>query len=98
MFAAALGWIGTIGTIGAYLMLSRGHWHATSLRYCALNVLGGMLCAAGSAAYGAWPSVFANLIWSGAALHTAWLVLLERREAVNPARDETPHTGALVSA
>ena len=57
MIAAAMGWIGTFGTIGAYVMLSRGSWHSSSLRYAALNGIGGLLGAAASAAYGAWPSV-----------------------------------------
>ena len=40
MIAAAMGWIGTFGTIGAYVMLSRGSWHSASLRYAALNGVG----------------------------------------------------------
>lgn len=98
MLAAALGWIGTIGTIGAYLMLTRGHWHAASLRYSAMNVIGGLLCAAGSAAYGAWPSVTANLVWAGAALHSAWPVLRARRESSIRLRDEAGPNRTLISA
>jgi hypothetical protein len=79
MFAAAMGWIGTVGTIGAYLMLSRGHWHSTSVRYGLLNMLGGVLGAGGSAAYGAWPSVASNLIWSGVALQSVLVTLRSRR-------------------
>jgi hypothetical protein len=79
MLAAVMGWIGTFGTIGAYVMLSRGHWHATSLRYATLNGVGGLLGATASAAYGAWPSVASNLIWSGVALHSAIVVLRHRR-------------------
>ena len=64
VIAAAMGWIGTVGTIGAYVMLSRGRWHSASLRYAALNGIGGLLAAGASAAYGAWPSVASNLLWS----------------------------------
>lgn len=71
MTAAAMGWIGTVGTIGAYLMLSRGRWNSTSLRYAALNGIGGVLGAGASMAYGAWPSVTSNLLWSCVALHSA---------------------------
>jgi len=81
MLAAAMGWIGTMGTIGAYVMLSRGHWHSASLRYAALNGLGGLLCGTASAAYGAWPSVASNLVWSAVALHSALTTVLERRRA-----------------
>ena len=79
MFTAVMGWIGTVGTIGAYVMLSRGRWNATSIRYGVLNLLGGLLGATGSAAYGAWPSVASNLIWSGVALHSIVATLLTRR-------------------
>jgi hypothetical protein len=81
MIAAALGWVGTVGTIGAYVLLSRGHWHATSLRYAALNGVGGLLGAAGSSIYGAWPSVASNLLWSGVAAHSMLLTYQERRAA-----------------
>ena len=70
VIAAAMGWIGTVGTIGAYVMLSRGHWHSASLRYAALNGAGGLLCGAASAAYGAWPSVASNVRVVGASPST----------------------------
>jgi hypothetical protein len=79
MIAAAMGWIGTLGTISAYLMLSRGRWSSASFRYSAINGVGGLLCAAGAAAYGAWPSAFANLLWSVVAAHTMVMTVLERR-------------------
>ena len=79
MVAAVMGWIGTLGTMGAYVMLSRGRWHSASLRYAALNVVGGILCGLASAAYGAWPSVASNLVWSLVALHSAASTLLARR-------------------
>ena len=81
MIAAALGWVGTIGTISAYVLLSRGHWHATSLRYAALNAVAGFLGAAGSTMYGAWPSVASNLLWSCIAVHSMLLTHGERRAA-----------------
>ena len=79
MIAAAMGWIGTVGTIGAYVMLSRGHWHSASLRYSVLNGVGGILCAAASAAYGAWPSAASNVLWSVVALHSVVVTLRARR-------------------
>ena len=81
MIAAAMGWIGTIGSISAYVLLSRGRWHATSLRYSALNGVAGVLAASASAVYGAWPSVASNLLWSLIAAHCAWSTLRERRAA-----------------
>ena len=80
MIAAAMGWIGTLGTISAYVMLSRGYVTAGSVRYGVLNLLGGLLGAAGSTAYGAWPSVASNLIWAGVALQSVLVTLHARRE------------------
>ena len=92
MIAAAMGWIGTLGTIGAYVMLSRGYVTGGSVRYGVLNLIGGLLGAAGSTAYGAWPSVASNLIWSGVALQSVLVTLRARRELeLAPVRTlETP--------
>ena len=81
MIAAVLGWVGTAGTFGAYVLLSRGLWHATSLRYAALNGVAGLLGAVGSSLYGAWPSVVSNLLWSGVAAHSVVLTYRERRRS-----------------
>ncbi len=81
MIAAALGWVGTVGTFGAYVLLSRGLWHATSIRYAALNGVAGLFGAIGSSLYGAWPSVVSNLLWSGVAAHSIVWTYRERRGA-----------------
>jgi hypothetical protein len=90
MIAAAMGWIGTFGTMGAYVMLSRGRWHSSSLRYAALNGVGGFLGAAASAVYEAWPSVASNLIWSCVALHSAVGTLNDRRHRRIAAFEQLP--------
>lgn len=103
MIAAALGWIGTIGTIGAYVLLTRGTLGATSIRYSVMNGLGGLLGAAGSSAVGAWPSVVSNLLWSGIAVQTIVLTLrARRRDRLAPvvelrelAADPEPPTGPI---
>ena len=79
MIAATMGWIGTVGTISAYVLLSRGRWSHASLRYSAINGVGGLLCAGASAAYGAWPSVTSNLLWSLIAAQSIVATLRERR-------------------
>jgi hypothetical protein len=81
MIAAVLGWVGTVGTFGAYVLLSRGLWHATSLRYAALNGVAGLLGAVGSSLYGAWPSVVSNLLWSCVAAQSLVSTYRERRGA-----------------
>ena len=97
MIAAALGWVGTVGTFGAYVLLSRGLWHATSVRYAALNGVAGLLGAIGSSLYGAWPSVVSNMLWSGVAAHSIVMICRERRGArwaapADPSTDPEPRT------
>ena len=79
MIASAMGWIGTVGTISAYVLLSRGRWSPASLRYSAINGVGGLMCAGASAAYGAWPSVTSNLLWAVIAAQSVTATLRERR-------------------
>lgn len=82
MIALAMGWLGTLGSVWAYVLLSRGQWHATSLRYSALNGLAGILGGCASAAYGAWPSVAANVVWTAIAVRSGLVTLRERRSRV----------------
>lgn len=98
MIAAVLGWVGTVGTFGAYVLLSRGLWHATSIRYAALNGVAGLLGAMGSSLYGAWPSVVSNALWSGVAAVSIVSTYRERRGArsagpAEPSTDPEPRTG-----
>jgi hypothetical protein len=79
MIASAMGWIGTVGTISAYVLLSRGRWSSASLRYSVINGVGGLLCAGASAAYGAWPSATSNILWSVIAAQSVIATLRERR-------------------
>jgi hypothetical protein len=90
MIALAMGWIGTVGSIAAYVLLSRGTWSATSLRYSALNGLAGIVAGCASAAYGAWPSVGSNLLWTGIAAHSALTTLRTRRRAHLSAVETAP--------
>ena len=79
MLASAMGWIGTTGSICAYLLLSRGQWDATSLRYSLLNLVAGVLAGSASALYGAWPSVGSNVLWCAIAVHSVVTTLRRRR-------------------
>jgi hypothetical protein len=79
MIAAVMGWVGTFGSISAYVLLSQGRWQATSLRYSVLNGVAGVLGGVASAVYGAWPSVAANVVWTFIALHSAVATVRERR-------------------
>jgi len=93
MIALAMGWVGTVGSIAAYVLLSRGRWDATSLRYSALNGLAGVLAGSASAVYGAWPSVGSNVLWTAIAVSSAITTLRTRRSqlaVVKPVTDHDP--------
>jgi hypothetical protein len=64
MIATALGWIGTVGTFVAYLLVSRGHLNANSRRYGSLNMVGGLLGGSAAVVWGAWPSAASNFVWA----------------------------------
>jgi hypothetical protein len=85
MFTLIMGWVGTLGSIYAYVLLSRGRVQATSLRYSALNLVAGVLAGTASAVYGAWPSVGANVVWCAIAIHSAATTLHRRRGSSQPA-------------
>lgn len=81
MLAAILGWLGTVGTFVAYVLVFRGRLIADSWRYGALNALGGTSGAIAAALYGAWPSAVSNVIWASVGFFTVasatkdlWLV------------------------
>lgn len=63
LIGSTLGWLGTIGTFSAYVLIWRGWAAPTAKRYAALNAIGGLLASAGALAYGAWPAVASNLVW-----------------------------------
>lgn len=93
MLAAALGWMGTAGTFGAYLLLWRGRVTSDSLTYALLNTVGGVLAGLASAWYGAWPSVASNAVWAAIGAHTVASTVLGRRRATLvalPPTDEAP--------
>lgn len=78
MLATVLGWVGTSGTLGAYLMLSRGRLTSTSTTYALMNVVGGLLASTASATFGAWPSATANLLWALISLRTLTIGVRDR--------------------
>ncbi|GAA1940040.1 CBU_0592 family membrane protein [Nocardioides marmoribigeumensis] len=78
MIAASLGWMGTIGTMLAYVLMANGRLVATSRTYAAMNVAGGVLAGVGAMAYAAWPSVASNVMWAAIG---AWSFLSATRVA-----------------
>jgi len=93
LVAAALGWLGTIGTFVAYLLLVRGRINAASTSYAAMNVGGSMLAGTASCYYHAWPSVASNIVWGAVGVHTL-LVALSRRASLLRARRRAARAAA----
>ncbi|HEY1133985.1 MAG TPA: hypothetical protein VGE77_05355 [Nocardioides sp.] len=65
----------------AFALHSTGRMSSLSVRYAALNFLGGLLGGIGCALYGAWPSVASNLVWSVLGLRALVVALRERASA-----------------
>jgi hypothetical protein len=75
---SSAGWVGAAGTVGAYALVSRGALDATSMRFQAINVVGGGLLATSALTAGSWPSFLSNLIW----MFFGVQALVRSREAV----------------
>lgn len=93
MVAAALGWLGTVGTFVAYILLVRGRITAASTSYAAMNLGGSLFAGTASFFYHAWPSVASNVVWGAVGFHTL-LVTLRRRAALLRARRRAARAAA----
>lgn len=78
MIAGALGWMGTVGTFCAYLLLWRGRLSSTSMSYAFMNAIGGLLGGCASILYQAWPSVASNFVWAALGAQTIIATLWAR--------------------
>jgi len=74
----ALGWVGAVAGIIAYLMVSRGKWIAASLAFQLTNLGAATLMFAVAAMNGVWPSASANLAWMGIGVISTHKILKER--------------------
>ena len=73
----ALGWIGAIALLEAYALISAHKVKSHSWLYQGLNLAGAAGLIVNSTYYGAYPSTFVNVVWSGIAI--AALVAAGRR-------------------
>lgn len=90
MFEATLGWIGTVGTFAAYVLVVQGRIEARSNFYLLVNASGGLLVGVANVFYGAWPSVASNFLWVAVSVYP--MVAAATRRVF--ARD--PHAPAVV--
>ena len=79
--AATGGWIGAVGTVGAYAMVSQRRMEAHSLRFQLINVACAALLSASALSVHNWPSMASNLVWMLIGVHA----LLGARQALRAA-------------
>lgn len=63
-----LGWIGAVALLVAYALISGNKVASGSWTYQGLNLVGAAGLIVNSTYYGAYPSTFVNVIWSGIAV------------------------------
>jgi hypothetical protein len=79
--AATGGWIGAIGTVGAYALVSQRRMEAHSIRFQMINVVCAALLSLSALSVHSWPSMASNLVWMGIGVHA----LFASRQAVRNA-------------
>jgi hypothetical protein len=79
--AATGGWIGAVGTVGAYAMVSQRRMEAHSIRFQMINVVCAALLSISALSMHNWPSTASNLVWMSIGLHA----LLRARQALRAA-------------
>jgi len=82
-----IGWVGALGVLAAYGLLTVGRWEAVSMRYQAANTFFAVLLTVWAVSIAAWQSALLNTVW--AAVGLVGVVRILRRRAGAPA----PHVG-----
>ena len=83
-----LGWVGALGVLAAYGLLTLGRWQSASLRYQGANTLFAGLLLVWAVSIAAWQSALLNGVWAAVGLVGVVSILRRRRGSV-PA----PHVG-----
>ncbi|MGN8244193.1 CBU_0592 family membrane protein [Cellulomonas soli] len=89
----ALGWVGAVLCLAAYLLVSTGRWQAGSGRYQLANVVSGVLMGAVAAAGGVWPSAATNAVWAVVGLITCLALVRARRRSADTDAPEAATVG-----
>lgn len=61
---STLGWVGALGTVSAYALVSRRRLDASSMRFQATNALGAVLLGLSAMSHGNWAAAAANVLWA----------------------------------
>lgn len=79
--ASSVGWVGAVGTVGAYALVSQRRLDANSLRFQTINVVCAAALSMSALSVHNWPSMVSNLVWMGIGVHA----LLGARQALRAA-------------
>ena len=82
-----LGWIGALGVLAAYGLLTLGRWEAATLRYQGANTVFAVLLLIWAVSIAAWQSALINGVWAVVGV-VGVIGVLRRRSSVPP-----PHIG-----
>ncbi|MCA0330546.1 MAG: hypothetical protein LCI03_11690 [Actinobacteria bacterium] len=83
-----LGWVGALGILGAYGLLTVGRWDSASLRYQGANTLFAVLLLVWAVSIAAWQSALLNGVWAAVGL-VGVVRIVGRRGETAP----EPHVG-----
>jgi hypothetical protein len=64
LIMTTLGWVGALGTVAAYALVSQRRMDAHSLRFQAINTVGAGMLAISAMGHHSWPSAASNLLWA----------------------------------
>lgn len=82
-----LGWVGALGVLAAYGLLTAGRWESASLRYQGANTVFAAALLVWAISISAWQSALLNGVW--AAVGLVGVVRIVQRRSNAPA----PHVG-----
>jgi len=82
MVATSVGWVGAVGTVVAYALVSRRRLDANSMRFQTINVVGAGLLAVSAMSASNWPSTVSNLVWASVGAHALFQARHALRDAI----------------
>ncbi len=81
LFVDSIGWIGSIGVVLAYGLVSSRRVDPASVSYQLLNLLGAIGLGLNTLYYAAYPSTAVNGVWVLIAVAALWRISVNRRAA-----------------
>ena len=79
-----LGWVGALGVLAAYGLLTVGRWDSASMRYQGANTFFALLLLVWAVSIAAWQSALLNAVWAAVGLIGVVRILRRRPDAPAP--------------